>query len=105
MAEKKRPGGSRSRRELVDDVGLDRPGWRCTAPQPEVLPESEDSMGGNLTESPKFNIEITEDSGLTESPMESRRALGDSLIGLSRWWIVDLFIALFIYYMARRFLV
>ena len=75
------------------------------SPQPEVLPESDDNMGGNLTESPKFNIEITEDSGLTESPMESRRALGDSLIGLSRWWIVDLFIALFIYYMARRFLV
>ena len=72
---------------------------------PEALPESGDSSDGNFTESPKFNIEDTDDTPILESPMESRKTLGDSLIGLSKWWIIDIFIALFIYYLARRFLV
>ena len=73
--------------------------------QPEALPESDDSANGNRTKSPEFDIGITEDEQLIESPMEPRNALGDSLIDLSRWWIIDIFIALFIYYLARRFLV
>ena len=73
--------------------------------QPEALPESDDSTEGNQTKSPKFSIGISEDERSIESPMEPRNALGDSLIDLSRWWIIDIFIALFIYYLARRFLV
>jgi len=72
---------------------------------PEALPESGDSSDGNLTKSPEFQPKITEDDLSIESPMESRKTLGDSLIGLSKWWIIDIFIALFIYYLARRFLV
>jgi hypothetical protein len=75
------------------------------SPQPSEIPESGDSSDGNLTKSPEFNIEIEEDSRTIESQVDSRRALGDSLIGLSKWWIIDIFIALFIYYLARRFLV
>ena len=86
-------------------TGSDGEDMLSGSPQPSEIPESGDSSDGNLTKSPEFNIEIEEDSRTIESQVDSRRALGDSLIGLSKWWIIDIFIALFIYYLARRFLV
>jgi hypothetical protein len=64
--------------------------------------ETDNGARGNLT-SPEFDIEIAEDTPL--APVKPTRTLGNSLIGLSKWWIVDLFIALSIYLVARKFLV